>query len=219
MCGRYAFFMNPSELQKRFGLENLLNFPARYNCAPMQDLPIIVKNRMGTARWGLLPPWLNEDDKSIAAKMTNARSETVDQKPTFRPSWEKGRRCIIPANGFYEWKKSEDGKTKQPYLIKPQNDEILSFAGLWHKTGNIVSFTILTKDAERNISHIHHRMPVMIPKSQTNDWFEGNVNKAVDIINNANSTDICFHAVGDEVGNVRNDAAELLELAPERIIA
>ena len=219
MCGRYAFFLEPSELKKHFGVENLLNFPARYNCAPMQDLPIIVKNRMGMARWGLLPPWLNEDDKSIAAKMTNARSETVNQKPIFKPSWEKSRRCIIPANGFYEWRKAEDGKTKQPYLIKSKSDDILSFAGLWHKTENLVTFSILTKDAGSDISHIHHRMPVMIPKSQTNAWLDGNVNKAVDIINNANSTDICFHPVGDDVGNVRNNTAELLELAPQRIIA
>lgn len=219
MCGRYAFFLEPSELKKRFGVENLLNFPARYNCAPMQDLPIIVKNRMGMARWGLLPPWLSDDDKSIACKMTNARSETIHEKPTFRPSWEKSRRCIIPANGFYEWKKSQDGKTKQPYILKLKSDEILSFAGLWHKTGNLVTFTILTKEADKNIANIHHRMPVFVKTNEINDWFYGNVNKAVDIINNANSDEIHFHPVGDAVGNVRNDTAELLELAPERITA
>ena len=211
MCGRYAFYLTPSDLQKRFGVENLLNFPARYNCAPMQDLPIIIKNRMGFARWGLLPPWKNEDDKSLAAKMTNARSETVQEKPTFKPSWDKARRCIIPANGFFEWMRPEDGKNKQPYFISSRSDEILNFAGLWHKCGNLVTFAILTKEASGKIANIHHRMPVMIPQCNTQEWFSAQSDKAVDIINCANADNLELYPVNTDVGNVRNDSADLLQ--------
>ena len=218
MCGRYAFYLPPAKLKSFFGLENLINMPekewARYNCAPMQDLPIVIKNRMGFARWGFRPEWSKEDDLAMASKMINARSESVAEKPSFRGSWAanggSGRRCIVPVSGFFEWKKQGGTGRKQPYYIQHKTDDILCLAGLWSKVDDVVSFTVLTKQADNEIADYHHRMPVMLKRDQVAEWFHGDVRSAHDLIDQASGASCRLHAVGQDVGKVANDYEGLI---------
>lgn len=209
MCGRYAFYLPPTELKSFFGLENLINMPARYNCAPMQELPIVIKSRMGFARWGFRPEWSKEDNAAMASKMINARSETVADKPSFRDSWAKGRRCIVPVNGFYEWHKQEDG-TKQPYFIQHKDAPIVCMAGLWSKVDEQVSFTVLTKPADGDILRLHHRMPVMFDREEANDWFSASIDEARNMIATARGSQCDAYKVSNDVGKVANDSADLI---------
>ncbi|MFK7839469.1 MAG: SOS response-associated peptidase [Bdellovibrionales bacterium] len=210
MCGRYAFYLPPVKLQSFFGLENLINMPARYNCAPCQEMPIVIRNRMGFGRWGFRPEWSKQDDLGQASKMINARSESVADKPAFRDSWARGRRCIIPANGFFEWQKSEDKKSKQPYYIQHQSDEILCMAGLWSKVDDCVSYTVLTKPADGDIAQYHHRMPVMLARDDISDWFQADLNGAREMIALATGQFCRAHKVARDVGKVANDHEGLI---------
>jgi len=210
MCGRYAFYLPPSDLKKKLGLDNLLNIPPRYNCGPIQELPIIVKNRVGYGRWGFRPQWLKQDDTVTAAKMINARAETVAEKPAFAESWAKQRRCLIPANGFYEWAKDKHTGVKQPYYIHDEAGALLLFAGLWSKVEGQVSFTILTKQADENLAHLHHRSPVMVSCEQASSWFEVDGGGAMDFIEQSTTRILDFHPVSTDVGKVANDYAALI---------
>lgn len=213
MCGRYAIFAAPHRLIELFGSESIPNFPARYNAAPLQDLPIIVKNRIGIARWGLLPPWATEDDKGLCAKMINARSETVMEKPAFRESWGRGRRCLVPVNGFYEWQ--GEGDHKQAYYIHHERHDVIALAGLWAKQADLLTFTILTKEADGLIKSIHHRMPVILTPAQAQDWFLADESQARTMIAQAQGVDMRARAVGREVGKVVHDHQGLLQEVPK----
>lgn len=217
MCGRYAFFAAPHRLIDIFGAIRAINFPARYNAAPIQDMPILVKNHIGMARWGLLPPWADADDRGLCAKMINARSETVAEKPAFSAAWAKGRRCLIPANGFFEWQGAENERpdTKQPYYIHHKSEELVGFAGLWAKKDDLVTFTLLTKQADGAIADIHHRMPVILTPSQASSWFAADLAGAQKMIAAASGVDMAYRPVGRDVGKVANDHPDLLaEVAP-----
>ena len=168
---------------------------------------------MGLAHWGLLPPWTQTDDKASCAKMINARSETVAEKPAFRQAWESGRRCLIPASGFFEWKTDEKAGVNQPYYIADANESCLAFAGLWNKTGNLVTFTILTKDADGPIVTLHHRMPVILKPGQAAAWFAATPDDAMHMIKAASGAGLFYHPVGSAVGKVANDDPSLLEKA------
>jgi putative SOS response-associated peptidase YedK len=128
MCGRYALHSNPEVVALMFGLSSIPAYAPRYNIAPASQVLIIRRNEAAMVRWGLVPRWAK--DPSIGARMNNARAETVAEKPSFRDAYRK-RRCLIPANGFYEWK-SEGGR-KQPYYIYPASGELFSFAALWEQ--------------------------------------------------------------------------------------
>lgn len=215
MCGRYAIFLPPHKLKDLFGTENLPNFPPRYNAAPLQEMPAIIRHRMGLARWGFLPPWAagdeGKEDRALASKMINARSETVMDKPAFREAWAKGRRCLVPANGFFEWKKDQERGVNQPYYIHHKNDSCIALAGLWVKFGDVVTFTILTKDADGDIADLHHRSPVMIAPDQAQDWFQTSPGQALALIKASSARDMIYHAVDTKVGKVANDSEELIE--------
>lgn len=210
MCGRFAFHLSPSDLKKIFGLENLINFPERYNAAPMQEHCIIIRNRMGLARWGLVPAWAKSDDKVMAAKMIHARSETVAEKPVFRDSWMKARRCLVPASGFYEWR--QESGVNQPYFIYRADGMPMALAGLWAKCGDLLTFALLTKEANGPIEALHHRMPVMFDAQQAEDWFSADVAGAVDMVRAAHAADTVHHKVGLNVGKVANDSADLIKV-------
>ena len=212
MCGRYAIFAAPHRLIELFGSEVISNFPARFNAAPLQDMPIIVKNRMGWGRWGLLPPWAAADDKGLCAKMINARSETVAEKPAFREAWARARRCLIPASGFFEWK--GEGDAKQAYYLHHKTDDVIAFAGLWAKKDDLVTFTVLTKDADAAIADVHHRMPVMFTPGRAQEWFAADQAGAAAMIRAASGRDMVFHPVGRDVGKVANDHQGLLDEVP-----
>ena len=130
MCGRFARIVSDKTLRERYRLERIAKLDDRYNIAPMQNIAAVRAaedaNELVLLRWGLIPSW--SKDAKIAYKLTNARAETVAEKPTFRSAF-KQRRCIIPASGFYEWKR--EAKQKQPFYIHPRDEELFSFAGLW----------------------------------------------------------------------------------------
>jgi putative SOS response-associated peptidase YedK len=191
MCGRYAIFAPPHKLKDLFGTENILKLPPRYNAAPQQDLPVIVHNRMGLASWRF-------------GEIINARSETAAVKPLFRESWEKRRRCLIPVDGFYEW------KDKQPYFIHRADKDCLALAGLWTKVGNLVTFVILTKAADDTIISLHDRMPVILRPDEAASWFAADDTPAHELIAQASGAGLVFHAVGKAVGAVANDSADLI---------
>lgn len=181
MCGRYLLYSLPEALQAAFDVDVRLNMEPRYNIAPTQRVPIVGlkegKRRLGLAHWGLIPSWAK--DRSVASKMINARSETAAEKPSFRSAF-KARRCLIPADGFYEWH-TEDG-VKQPYLLEPAAGGPMAFAGLWEAwrapeaekdSAPLVSFTILTTQASPDVAQLHHRMPVILRPDDYDRWLNG----------------------------------------------
>lgn len=174
MCGRFVLAVNPEQLTLEFGLERAPEFAANYNVAPTQNVLAITNEQPDTAvelRWGLVPSWAK--DLSIGAKMINARAETISEKPAFRTAFKR-RRCLIPANGFYEWHKNEDG-TKTPMYIHLDDREIFAFAGLWEvrrsDEGEVLrTCTIITTNANTFMESIHDRMPVILHRDDYATW-------------------------------------------------
>jgi len=178
LCGRYSF-SDPSDIQERFSLESVnLMLAPRYNIAPTQDVPVIIREdstRLVLFKWGLIPGWAK--DAAIGNKMINARAETVDEKPSFKQSFQQ-RRCLVPADGFYEWKK--DGKNKYPFRISLHGGEPFAFAGLWDTWTSpsgqtICSFTIITTEANELVGTIHNRMPAILPREIEDIWLNTNL--------------------------------------------
>ncbi|MFA9560273.1 SOS response-associated peptidase [Evansella sp. AB-rgal1] len=178
MCGRFTLYADPDFLLDYYEVENReeVEIYARYNIAPSQQVLTMVQGktglRAGYMKWGLVPRWAQEE--SIGNKMINARSETIQEKVSFRPLVKK-RHCIIVANGFYEWKTGPD-KIKQPYYIKLKSNEPMAFAGLWERWQNkdheIISCTLLTTEANSLMRPIHERMPVILPKMKIEQWLK-----------------------------------------------
>jgi putative SOS response-associated peptidase YedK len=177
MCGRFTLRANLNRILAEFAAESRPEYQPslRFNVAPTQMvMTISVENGNRVAmprRWGLVPFWA--DDPKIGDSLINARSETVADKPAFRSSFKK-HRCLVVADGFYEWKKL-DGKTKQPYFIRLKDDRPFAFAGLaahWDKQGTIDSATIITTDANPLMAPIHDRMPVILPKESIQLWLD-----------------------------------------------
>lgn len=176
MCGRFSA-VDIAELYKQFQIENsVASLVPRYNIAPSQEIPAIIsknnKNELMMLRWGLVPNWAK--DPSIGYKIINARAETIDIKPSFR-HLITSRRCLIPADGFYEWKK--EGKIKKPYRFILQGGKPFTFAGLWdswtNQEGKIInSCTIITTRSNALIEPIHDRMPVILTKENEKLWID-----------------------------------------------
>ena len=182
MCGRFARYIDIGTLIEEFGLR-LTEAPTddapRYNIAPTQQVAAICRSADGARRlrffrWGLIPSWAS--DTAIGNKLINARSETVHQKPSFAGPL-RTRRCLIPASGFFEWKK--EGKGKQPYFITRRDGRPMAFAGLWDVSngpqGTIESCTILTIAATPKVAELHDRMPVILSPSQYDLWLDTEV--------------------------------------------
>ncbi|MBU2643908.1 SOS response-associated peptidase [bacterium] len=175
MCGRFALTMELSELQAAFPwIDFGSGYTPRYNIAPSQDIltfPNTMPGKAGWFRWGLIPPWAK--DVKIGYQLINARGETVAEKPSFRNAF-RNRRCLIPADGFYEWKK--EGATKTPYCIRMTSARPFAFAGLWEQWGSdsetLFSCTIITTDANTVVNPIHHRMPVILSPSDYEAWLD-----------------------------------------------
>lgn len=168
MCGRYALHSNPDVVALQFGLESLPDFAPRHNIAPTAEVLIVKRDGAALARWGLVPRW--SKDASIGAKLTNARAETLGEKHSFRDAYHR-RRCLIPANGFYEWKRQ--GALQQPYYVHPADGELFAFAGLWDTWRDMESCTIVTTEANASVRSIHDRMPVIIAPEHYAGWLHG----------------------------------------------
>lgn len=175
MCGRFALTMELPELQEAFPWIDFGSvYKPRYNIAPSQEImavPGITNNLIAWFRWGLIPSWAK--DSKIGYKMINARGETVAEKPSFRNAF-RNRRCLIPTDGFYEWKKEGDSKT--PYCIRMKSAQPFFFAGLWEQWQSaeepVFSCSIITTEANETLKPIHHRMPVILNPSDYQSWLD-----------------------------------------------
>lgn len=212
MCGRFSLVTNAEHLGHYYGLANVERFSgARFNIAPTQEVAAVValegERRLEYFRWGLLPFWARE--KKLGYSTINARVETVADKPAFRHAF-RHHRCIIPADGFYEWQ----GKSghKQAWRIEPQNKgELFSFAGLWETwegEGEVLrSCTILVGAANEAVSPIHDRMPVMLPREKWSAWLDPStdVSTLKSLLSQTATVAMHVYRVGQHVNNPRND--------------
>jgi len=229
MCGRYVSATPPDQVAAYFAAEApeaLL--PARHNVAPTSDVYAVLSDgstrRMDAFHWGLIPLWAK--DAKIGSKMINARAETVAEKSAYKSALKK-RRCIIPADGFYEWQKSaadpKKGK-KQPFYIQRPDGEPYAFAGLWEVWRGpdkdqepLRSCTIITTTPNSEMAKIHDRMPVILPPSAWDTWLDRDVDDLEllgKLLVPAPPEIISMHPVSTDVNNVRNDGPELTAEAP-----
>ena len=182
MCGRFVLMTPGKDLAEKFGLEEVPDLQPRYNIAPTQMVVVIrldrntLQRRLVQVKWGLIPFWAK--DPSIGNRLINARAESARDKPAFRAAF-KSRRCLVPADGFYEWKKGK-GHQKQPYFIRNADESPFAFAGLWEswtapEGETIESCTILTTDANDLTRPIHDRMPVILHPKEYELWLDPEV--------------------------------------------
>ena len=178
MCGRYTLRTPVEKLAEEFSFDaSSMELPPNYNVAPTQEVAAVLsegdKRRLEMLRWGLIPPWA--DDPQIGSRMINARAETAPGKPSFRKAFRE-RRCLIPADGFYEWKRTNG--SKQPYFIHMKEGRPFAFAGLWENWndnggGPAIRFcTILTTGPNALVGAIHDRMPVILPPGSYDTWLD-----------------------------------------------
>jgi len=220
MCGRDSAQFTWKEVHA-FSQPLRVQTPAQepepnYNRAPTQLGWTIVASQDGgfvlPMRWGLLPPWAK--DTRLAYSTINARLETVTSKPAFRGAW-KQRRCLVPSSGYYEWVQV-DPKTKQPYYIHMRDAPVMFYAGLWEARpdgagGELLTYSIVTRDADQTVQTVHDRMPLILPPTVFADWLHGTPDDAMAIALSVPSAPLVFHPVDRAVGNVRNQGAQLIE--------
>jgi len=217
MCGRYALHSRPEVIALAFGLsERPRAIVPRFNIAPTSEVLIVREDSDGVrapalVRWGLLPRWAK--DPKLAPTLNNARAETVADKPSFRDAYRR-RRCLVPANGFYEWKRVES--RKQPYYVHPALSELFAFAGLWERWegagGPLETCTIVTTDANAPMQAIHDRMPVIIAPQDYARWLDCRARADVaDLLGPCAPEAIRVHAVSTAVNRASNDVPELIE--------
>ena len=221
MCGRFVGFRSLEELKDNFPIDRAAcQFVANYNVAPSQEVLVIVKhadeNWLDRFHWGLVPFWAK--DISIGNHMINARSESVAEKPSFRAAFKK-RRCLILADGFYEWK-GEKGH-KQPVFITLPDKKPFAFAGLWESWTNkgaekdpYKSCTIITTRASQSIRSVHHRMPVILKKAVYEPWLEPtnqNATKLKDILQENIHTEFISYPVSKQVNSTRNNDSSCVD--------
>ena len=176
MCGRYTLASPTERLAEEFGVDaSSIELAPNYNVAPTQGVAAVLEEggqrRLEVLRWGLIPPWA--DDPGIGSRMINARSETAPGKPSFRRAFRE-RRCLIPADGFYEWQRTNGAK--QPYYIHMEDGRPFAFAGLWESwskgEGEIRTCTILTTGANALVGEVHDRMPVILAHDAYDVWLD-----------------------------------------------
>jgi putative SOS response-associated peptidase YedK len=215
MCGRFVGFRSLHELKKTFPIDKATcEVTENYNVAPSQEVLAIIKyeneNWLEKLHWGLVPFWAK--DISIGNKLINARAETIASKPSFRNAFKK-RRCIIPADGFYEWKGPKG--QKQPIFITLPESKPFAFAGLWetwHKKDDpdtmYKSCTIITTEASDSVREIHHRMPAILTPEMYESWLDPlnqNINGLKNILQTGIVTKLKSHAVSKNVNSVKNN--------------
>ncbi|MDE0797786.1 MAG: SOS response-associated peptidase [Alphaproteobacteria bacterium] len=229
MCGRYGLFHTWAEMHASYSMIGpALNLMPRYNIAPNQTVIAVIRAASGNAReatgfqWGLIPPWAK--DPAIGAKMSNARFETIAEKPSFKNAFRL-RRCLIPASGFFEWTSTGTG-LKQPVWIARPDAGLITFGGLWEAWhspdgGELQTCTIVTTTANETLKPYHHRMPVVLEPDAFDAWLgdgqesREDQDRAVTLMTPAPEKVLIVRAVGPAVSNVRNDGPELLdEISP-----
>ncbi|THE63858.1 SOS response-associated peptidase [Salinadaptatus halalkaliphilus] len=230
MCGRYTLALERETLEDRFDAEFAGSFEPRYNVTPGQDVPVITNEEPETIQgfeWGLVPSWA--DDGS--GGMINARAETVDEKPSFREAYER-RRCLVPADGFYEWVETDDGK--QPYRVTLEDERPFAMAGLWERwepdepttqagldafgggsedaggdDGPLETFTVVTTEPNELVGDLHHRMAVVLEPSAERRWLEGE--ETGELLEPYPADDMRAYPVSTAVNDPSVDEPSLLE--------
>jgi len=227
MCGRYSLFTPPERLEERFGATFERSFEPRYNAAPGQELPVIRNDATGTfefCRWGLAPDWADDPDDGPI----NARAETVAEKPTFREAYRR-RRCLVPADGFYEWV-GEPGE-KQPYRVRFEDGRPFSMAGIFEtwegtveqvglgafadgegaapETRTVRTFAVLTTEPNRVVEDLHDRMAVIVPRGEERRWLTGD--DPADLLAPYPGDEMEAYPVSTAVNDPANDRPELVE--------
>ena len=218
MCGRITQDLNLKMLFDRYRLSRTtpaINLASRYNGCPTQDFVAVRVDGEGRTlaklRWGLVPAWAK--DLKMGARMINARSETVHEKPAFRSAFRR-RRCVVPVNGWFEWRR-ENGE-KQPYWLRLADEEVFSLAGLWERWEKgddpVETFTVLTTAASSSLADIHHRQPVIVEDACLDEWLDPGTppDRLLALAGVANDGPFERRAVSTRVNNVRNDDEELL---------
>ncbi|KLH98237.1 SOS response-associated peptidase [Brevibacillus formosus] len=219
MCGRFTIVFDAETLLNRFDIEDIpFDWREIYNVAPGQKIPAIIENkeerRIGQLKWGLVPFW--SKDEKIGYKMINAKSETIQEKPAFRNLFTR-KRCIIPADGFYEWKKV--GKDKQPMRIMMKTGEPFAFAGLYDtwtspEGEKLHSCTIITTKPNEVVADIHDRMPVILKKQDEQLWLDREKFDA-DLLQSLlvpyDHDQMRAYPVATIVGNPKNDQPECIQ--------
>lgn len=225
MCGRYVQASSPALLAERFDADDVRveEHEPDFNVTPRRDVPIVAATGehrvLDSVRWGLVPSWAK--DVSIGDRLINARAETVAEKPAYRTSFEK-RRCLIPADGFFEWQRVAGRKQKQPYFIARADREPMAFAGLyavWKDRDDpdaewLRSCVIVTTDANDALAPIHDRMPVILDEGSWDEWLDP-ANHDTEALRRllvpAPSGDFVFHPVSTRVNRPTNNDRSLLD--------
>jgi putative SOS response-associated peptidase YedK len=219
MCGRYVLTVPGDLLASAFGLEEVPEIAPRYNVAPSQVVPIVRRAGDGSrelvfARWGLIPHWAKE--AAIGNRLINARADGLTEKPSFRDSFRR-RRCLVPADGFYEWQKV--GARKQPWLLRLAGGAPFAFAGLWSAWTDpatreaLETVTIVTTEPNELAARVHDRMPVILPAEARAVWLDPDSEKQrlLDLLVAYPAAEMEAYPVSTRVGSPANDDAGLIE--------
>jgi len=230
MCGRYSLFTPPDRVESRFDATFADPFEPTYNAAPGQSLPVITNDEPETIRrfeWGLVPSWA--EDRSDF-EFINARAETVSEKRSFAEAYER-RRCLVPADGFYEWVQREGGK--QPYRVAIGDDDPFAMAGLWERweppqtqTGlgdfgagggpstdpdPVETFTVITTEPNELVADLHHRMAVVLDPEEEETWLTGDTEEVADLLDPYPAERMRYYPVSTAVNSPANDSQALIE--------
>ena len=234
MCGRYLLRVDARSLERAFGVTELSetprDLPPRFNIAPTQAVPI-VRNKPGrdltiirradgsagrelvSVRWGLIPAWA--EDPAIGDRTINARAEGVSDKPSFRAAF-RSRRCVVPASGFYEWRRQGRGP-KRPHLIRRKDATPLGFAGLWERWRDRAegetreTFTIITTEPNSLMAPIHNRMPVIIPEEAYDRWLDPEETGDPDLLVPYPEEELTAYPISTWVNSPAHDDARCIE--------
>ncbi len=221
MCGRFVLYSSLEEIREAFGIQQVRwEVQPSYNIAPTQEVAVVVQKEEGATltkmRWGLIPSWAK--DPAIGSKMINARAETLSEKPSFKRPL-KDRRCLIVADGFFEWQKT--GQTKTPMFIRLKSRRTFGFAGLYDVWTSpegeaVTSCTIITTGANDLIQPIHNRMPVILPRPQEAVWLNPAIQRAADLLSVLTpypAEEMEAYAVSRFVNSPDNNTAECIRPA------
>ncbi|MGQ3411109.1 SOS response-associated peptidase [Natrinema sp. LN54] len=228
MCGRYTLVVEQADLESRFDARfREGEFSPRYNMAPGQELPVITNEEPETFQrleWGLVPSWADDDSGGLI----NARAESVDEKPSFEAAYDR-RRCLVPADGFYEWVETDDGK--RPYRVTFEDDRVFAMAGLWERwepettqtgldafgggvaddaeSGPLETFTIITTEPNDLVSELHHRMAVILEPDAERRWLSGDAGR--EVLEPHSADGMAAYPVSTAVNDPATDEPSLVE--------
>jgi len=214
MCGRYALHAHPDVVALQFALGSAPEFTSRYNTCPSMDVLIVRQDarsgrRWDCCRWGLVPGWAK--DPSIGSRLANARGETIAERPAFKAAFRQWR-CLVPANGFYEWKTTRGGK--QPYYIRPAGDELFGLAGITELWNDLRTVSLVTTGPNALMRGIHDRMPVILAPQDYAAWLDPlnrDAGRLKEFIRPYPADLMRAHPVSKAVSNAANEGAGLIE--------